>query len=150
MMRTHEQHTARRRAPPAAPPARRKPLSGRSLQRLLRQLDERERELQAKITDERSRVQSEGLSQLENEVGDDVDRAFVKTQVGLERDLIDRCANQLSEIAAMHERIARGEGGVCLDCGEPIDHARLEVNPVASRCTDCQARSELAARIASR
>jgi len=149
MMRTHEQHPARRRAP-ATPPSRGKPLSGRSLQRLLRQLDERERELRAKISDERSRVQSEGLSQLENEVGDDIDRAFVKTQVGLERDLIDRCVNQLSEIAAVHDRIARGEVGVCIDCGEPIDHARLEVNPVASRCTDCQTRSEMAARIASR
>jgi DnaK suppressor protein len=119
------------------------------LERLLRQLNARERELQAKIADERYRVQSEGLSQLENEVGDDVDRAFVKTQVGLERDLIDRCVSQLSEIAATHERIASGEVGVCIDCGESIEPARLEANPVASRCTDCQARSEQARRIAT-
>jgi DnaK suppressor protein len=137
-------------ARPAFRQARQKPLSERALQRLLRQLDERERELQAKIADERHRVQSEGLSQLENEVGDDIDRAFVKTQVGLERDLIDRCVSQLSEIAATHDRIAKGEIGVCSDCGEPIEGARLEVNPVASRCTDCQARYEKVAWITAR
>ncbi len=145
-MRTHEQRAGRRGSPPTG----RNPLSEGALRRLLRQLDARERELQAKIADERNRVQSEGLSQLENEVGDDVDRAFVKTQVGLERDLIDRCVNQLSEIAATHDRIAKGEVGVCVDCGEPIDSARLEANPVASRCTDCQTRREKAARVAAR
>lgn len=144
MMRTHEQRIAGDR-----PAARRRALSGRTLARLLRLLDERERELQAKIADERQRVQSEGLSQLENEVGDDVDRAFIKTQVGLERDLIDRCVSQLAEIAATHERIARGEVGVCIDCGEAIEPARLEANPVASRCTDCQARNEKAKKIAA-
>lgn len=126
----------------AAAQSRRKPLSERSLQRLLRRLDERERELQAKIADERHRVQHEELSQLENEVGDDVDRAFVKTQVGLERDLIERCVSQLQDIAATHDRIARGDIGICADCGEAIESARLEANPVASRCTDCQTRRE--------
>ena len=145
-MRTQVHPSAR----PALRQTRQKPLSARALQRLVRQLDERERELQAKIADERHRVQSDGLSQLENEVGDDIDRAFVKTQVGLERDLIDRCVSQLGEIAATHERIARGEIGVCVDCGEPIEQARLEVNPVASRCTDCQARNEQATWIAAR
>ncbi len=71
-MRTQMHPSAR----PALRQTRQKPLSARVLQRLLRQLDERERELQAKIADERHRVQSEGLSQLENEVGDDIDRAF--------------------------------------------------------------------------
>ena len=146
MIRTHEQPVADRRP---TTPTRRRALSERTLQRLLRQLNARERELQTKIADERLRVQSEGLSQLENEVGDDVDRAFVKTQVGLERDLIDRCVGQLLEIAATHERIASGEVGFCTDCGEPIEPARLEANPVASRCTDCQARSEKARRIAA-
>ncbi len=130
--------------------SRRKPLSERSLQRLLRQLDQRERELQAKIADERHRVQNEELSQLENEVGDDVDRAFVKTQVGLERDLIERCVSQLQDIAAAHDRIARGDIGICVDCGEAIESARLEANPVASRCTDCQARREKLERAMAR
>lgn len=134
----------------AVAPARRKPLSERSLQRLLRQLDQRERELQAKIADERHRVQNEELSQLENEVGDDVDRAFVKTQVGLERDLIERCVCQLQDIAAAHDRIARGDIGICVDCAEPIEAARLEVNPVASRCTDCQTRREQIERALAR
>jgi DnaK suppressor protein len=142
MIRTQQRH--------ALPRSRRKPLSERELQRLLRRLGERERELHEKIADERQKVENEELSQLENVVGDDVDRAFVKTQVGLERDLLDRYLGQLNEIAAAHDRIARGDIGICVDCGDPIESARLEANPVASRCTDCQARREQRERVVLR
>jgi len=150
MIRTRMERAA---PPPEAqsPHARRaRPLPGRTLQRLVRQLDERERELRAKVDDERYRVHSEGLEQLDGETGDDVDRAAVNMVVGLKRDLIDRCMSELNEIAAAQDRIARGEGGICADCGELIETARLDANPIARRCTDCQARSEMAARIASR
>ena len=143
MMRARETKLAER---PLAPPPRPDPLSDRALQQLLAQLETRERELQDKIADERNRLQNEWLT-LDGEVGDDVDRAFVKTQVGLERDIIDRCLNQLNEIAATHDRIASGDIGICADCGERIEAARLDVNPVASRCTECQERSEKIAHI---
>jgi len=144
MIRTHERKVANRaRSAPTSP----KPLSQRELEGLVRQLAERERELEAKIADERHRLQSEWLTQLDGEVGDDVDRAFLKTQVGFERDLIDRCLRQLNEIAAAHDRIANGEIGICSDCAETIEAARLEANPVASRCTDCQERFETIARV---
>ena len=132
-----------------ATPAWRKPLSERALQRLLGQLDERERELRTKIVDERNRVQDEALSQLDG-VGDIVDRAFVTTQVSMERDLMDRCMSQLDEIARTHDRIAAGEIGICVDCGDPIEGERLDANPVASRCTECQMVQEKAARINAR
>jgi RNA polymerase-binding protein DksA len=109
----------------------------RVLRRLRRHLEVRERELRTKIVDERSRVQDEAQSELES-VGDLVDRAFVTTQVTMERDLIDRCMTQLDEIARTRERIANGEIGICVDCHEPIDGGRLQANPVASRCTECQ------------
>jgi DnaK suppressor protein len=35
------------------------------------------------------------------------------------------------------ERIEQGEFGDCLECGEPIDPRRLEVDPTATRCIDC-------------
>lgn len=134
----------------SASPPRRNPLSEQVLRQILRQLDERERELTAKIADERQRIQSEGFSQLEGETGDDVDRAFVTVQVGMERELIDRCVRQVGEIAAARDRIARGEGGICVDCGDPIGRTRLRANPVADRCTECQARRETEARVTGR
>ena len=109
----------------------------RALRRLRRQLEARERELWRKIVDERNRVRDEAQSQLES-VGDLVDRAFVTTQVTMERDLIDRCMVQLDEIARTRDRIANGEIGICVDCHDPIEGGRLQANPVASRCTECQ------------
>jgi len=108
-----------------------------TLERLRRQLEARERELWLKIVDERNRVQDEAQSQHDS-VGDLVDQAFVTTQVTMKRDLIDRCMSQLDEIARTRERIANGEIGICIDCHEPIENGRLQVNPVASRCTECQ------------
>ena len=139
---------ARTAAQPANPPWR-KPLSDAALRRLRRQLDERERELRMKIIDERNRVQDDALAQLDG-VGDLVDRAFVTTQVSMERDLIDRCMNQLDEIARTHDRIATGDVGMCIDCDEPIEDERLRANPVASRCTECQMLWEKAAQINAR
>jgi DnaK suppressor protein len=34
----------------------------------------------------------------------------------------------------------RGRYGICTDCGRPIDPARLEVRPQASRCVTCATR----------
>jgi DnaK suppressor protein len=40
--------------------------------------------------------------------------------------------------------VANGTYGQCIECGEPIAPARLEVNPTARRCAECQARHEKA------
>ena len=127
----------------------RKSMSEPALQRLRRQLDERERELRTKIVDERNRVRDESLDQLDG-VGDIVDRAFVTTQVAMEHDLIERCMSQLEEIARTHDRIATGDIGICIDCGDAIEVERLRANPVASRCTECQIVHEKFERINSR
>lgn len=128
----------------------RKALSGPALQRLRRQLDARERELRTKIVDERERVQDEAMAQFDGGGGDLVDRAFVNTQVSMERDWIERCMSQLDEIARTHDRIATGYIGICMDCADPIEGERLDANPVASRCTECQMLREKAARINAR
>jgi DnaK suppressor protein len=124
----------------------RRSMSPTALQRLRRQLDERERELRSKILDERNRVREESMEQLDG-VGDLVDHAFVTTQVSMERDLIERCMTQLDEIAQTHDRIASGNIGICIDCGDPIEAERLRANPVASRCTECQIVREKVERI---
>jgi DnaK suppressor protein len=126
-----------------------KAMSQGALQRLRRQLEERERELRTKIIDERNRVREESIDHFE-EVGDLVDRAFVTTQVSMERDLIERCMTQLEEIARTHDRIATGDIGICIDCGDAIEVERLRANPVACRCTECQIVREKVDRINSR
>ena len=39
-------------------------------------------------------------------------------------------------------RIDDGEYGDCLECGEPIAFGRLQAQPFASLCIDCQSASE--------
>jgi len=83
-------------------------------------LDQRQQALMANIAEERRRIDNEALSQLDAEVGDQVDQAFVMTSVEMERGLIDRYTEELEQIAAVRERLANGVFGQCLDCGEPI------------------------------
>jgi len=40
------------------------------------------------------------------------------------------------------QRIDSGEFGYCPQCGEPIAFARLQAQPFASLCLDCQSASE--------
>lgn len=41
---------------------------------------------------------------------------------------------RLAEVEAALERIDDGTWGSCLECGEPIDPARLEVLPLTTHC----------------
>ena len=52
--------------------------------------------------------------------------------------LIDR----VNRIAAALERLDQGESGVCMECGEPIAPARLQVMPEVLTCVRCQDRLE--------
>ncbi len=51
-------------------------------------------------------------------------------------------AAEVEEIEAALRRIAVGTYGVCVECGAPIDPARLEARPQAARCITCQRRRE--------
>lgn len=44
------------------------------------------------------------------------------------------------EVADALERVAAGTYGLCEDCGKRIPAARLEANPAAVRCVECQKR----------
>ena len=138
LARNRDRHAGR--SAPTQPEARR--LSQRELRELLRRLELREQVLTAQIEEERSRIDNEGLAQLEDDVGDQVDQAFVKSSVEMERGLVDRYAAELYETRAARERLASSAGGLCADCGEPIGAARLHVQPTALRCADCQWRYE--------
>ena len=48
----------------------------------------------------------------------------------------------LMAVVAAERRLAKGDYGLCEDCGEEIGYARLEAQPAASRCVRCQETSE--------
>jgi len=48
----------------------------------------------------------------------------------------------LRNIEAALKRIDDGDYGVCRDCDEPINPKRLEFDPTALRCIDCESKRE--------
>jgi DnaK suppressor protein len=49
---------------------------------------------------------------------------------------------QLIEVELALTRIANGDYGYCLECGEPVATARLQVQPFVKLCIDCQSNRE--------
>jgi DnaK suppressor protein len=48
----------------------------------------------------------------------------------------------LRNIEAALKRIDDGDYGLCRDCDEPINPKRLEFDPTALRCIDCESKRE--------
>ena len=61
---------------------------------------------------------------------------------------VDRLARGLKLIDRALADIEAGRYGVCVECEEPISPRRLKALPFATRCVECQARSERLERVA--
>ena len=61
---------------------------------------------------------------------------------------VDRLARDLKLIDRALADIEAGRYGVCSECEEPIAAKRLKALPFATRCVECQARSERLERVA--
>jgi RNA polymerase-binding transcription factor DksA len=55
---------------------------------------------------------------------------------------VSRDLGELRALEAALKRLSEGAYGVCVDCGEDIPFARLQAQPAAERCLDCQQRHE--------
>ena len=60
----------------------------------------------------------------------------------LDISVITQEVKELQAINAALRRMDAGDYGKCTGCGEKIAAARLEINPAAERCIECQARYE--------
>ena len=67
------------------------------------------------------------------------DASVVDLVAELEYSAIDRHLNELRAVEQALHRIELGTYGRCVRCGQPIGEGRLEANPAAERCIDCQA-----------
>lgn len=106
-------------------------------------LERRLRDRRAAVIDElrRETRDDEGLLRLPDH-REDGDRS-----VGFEMEAVDlaqslRDAGELQGIDAALQRLGDGSYGLCPDCGEAIDDARLRAEPAALRCAACQQRFE--------
>lgn len=55
----------------------------------------------------------------------------------------DQASQQLKQAAQALHRIDTGEYGFCLNCAEPVLFARLQAQPIAELCLECQSASEV-------
>jgi len=115
---------------------------------VLAQLPDRLRRRRGELVDAlNSRLHSDSLGEhaeagLPRRADETDDDAAAETQ--RERDLFDlaRVTAELAQVDAALARAGQGEFGDCVDCGEPIETARLNVNPAAARCAECQELAE--------
>jgi RNA polymerase-binding protein DksA len=87
---------------------------------------------------------------LPNRREDTDDDAAAESATTMDIAYVARDAEELEVVDAALARIAAGDYGACVDCGEDIARERLSANPSAARCTECQERSERAALVARR
>ncbi|HVG88169.1 MAG: TraR/DksA family transcriptional regulator [Gaiellales bacterium] len=104
-----------------------------------------------KLVAERDRVAAE-LEELQEDLGtsleDATDEDGVDSHLGdsatetldreVEQGLEDNAERLLAGIEAALQRIEDGTYGICERCGEPIDEARLEALPHATKCIECK------------
>ncbi|MEE3121064.1 MAG: TraR/DksA C4-type zinc finger protein [SAR324 cluster bacterium] len=89
------------------------------------------------------------LSDIERDVGDEVDKSMVEQERELNLLLQDREKQHLEAIEEALQRIETGEYGFCDECGDQIDQKRLMVMPLAQLCITCQQNEERLGNISS-
>jgi RNA polymerase-binding transcription factor len=115
-------------------------LSREQIQQLRAQLDRREAELREEVR-ARGDTGAPGIEP-HNQVEDPGEQGEQRIREALVQAEQERDVDELRQIAAAKERMARGEYGRCVDCGVDIPPARLQAQPAAARCIPCQQRYE--------
>ncbi len=77
-----------------------------------------------------------------NEVEDTAEQAETRARTEVRTAEQRRDTEELEAIDAALQRIAAGSYGQCLACGRAIPLARLQAQPAAARCIECQQRLE--------
>lgn len=103
-------------------------------------LEARERLLREQVQAERAAPFAE-LNQLDN-VGDDGDESVAISMSELRVLQAGHSAAELRAVAAARRRIEDGTYGICVDCADEIEAARLAAQPTAERCVECQRKDE--------
>lgn len=83
-------------------------------------------------------LRDDELTLLADGAGDPVDQATAALIHGAENAAVGRDEKELREVEAARARLAAGQYGLCIDCGEEIGFERLIVHPSAARCLFCQ------------
>lgn len=84
------------------------------------------------------RADTETYGELAGRVHDAEEESLADLLTDVNLAEISREVQEVRDIDAAMRRIADRTYGSCVDCGDPIDSARLEAYPTAKRCLGCQ------------
>jgi RNA polymerase-binding transcription factor DksA len=101
-------------------------------------LQERERVLLEEVRAERSRPLAGDTDLAQADVGDETDASVAIGSGDLRVLEAVRDVQELLAISGALNRLADGTYGTCSKCGGPIEPRRLEAQPTATRCFECQ------------
>ena len=106
------------------------------------QLKTRLRDRAAQLREEVQRTRAKSLEenpgQIAERARDSEDDSFATLIVDTNLTEMERDVDELRMIDSALQRISAGTYGNCLDCGQSIPIKRLEAEPTAERCVQCQ------------
>lgn len=112
-------------------------LTDKQLKKLRQQMVDRQRQLVAEVSEQRSQAAADG-NQDGHGVGDAADESVVRMMTDLHLQEAGRDLEELRDIDAALKRMDDGSYGECDECGNDIGYPRLEAQPTAMRCVECQ------------
>ena len=87
-------------------------------------------------------AQREQQSASSHEVMDRKEEAGLRQQSDIDGAQKQRDLDEMVQVEAALQRLDSATYGDCADCGDPISLQRLQVQPAAQRCAECQAAHE--------
>ncbi len=101
-------------------------------------LQDRATQLRDELERGRAKSVDETPANVAERVRDAEDDSFATLIVDTNLTEMERDADELRMIDSALQRIDAGTYGDCIDCGQTIPVARLEAEPTADRCIQCQ------------
>jgi RNA polymerase-binding protein DksA len=117
-------------------------LTDRQIGKLKETMLERQRLLTEEVSAQRAQAAEEGNDDAIGGPGDAGDESVVRMATDLHLQEAGRDLEEMRAIDGALTRIADGSYGRCDECGIEIDYARLEAQPAALRCVECQTQFE--------
>lgn len=117
-------------------------LTEKQTAKLKQQLLERQRVLTEEVSVQRAQTAEDGNEEAIGGPGDAGDESVMRMQTDLHLQEAGRDLEELRGIDAALQRIEAGSYEECDECGNEIGYARLEAQPTALRCIQCQAQHE--------
>lgn len=117
-------------------------LSEQDVAQFIERLDKRREELRWGLLDKLKDSGDKNYLELAGQVRDAGDESIADLLIDLSTSAIEREVDELKQIEEALRRIGSGTYDTCIECGGRISLERLDANPTAVRCKECQARLE--------